>query len=169
MRLLIEHIRTKCCYQKPYSHEPFSIDVDPSFTMAQIKDVIAQQINLPSNCQSLSFEGHTLENSHRLDSYNGIQDGSTLWLVVSTGISDTKHRLFISIARIKETREIVNLDFFYHNTVAEVKQAIYERTGIDPKAQRLIFAGKQIEDNRVISDYSIMQESTVHLMIRQGV
>lgn len=147
------------------NNQTVSFDVSPEDTIQSLKSKILDKYGVNSDEYYLCFSGKVLEDSKTIADYD-IESSSNINFMFRIngggGSEGSSKQIFIKTLQGKT----LTLDVSDADSIASVKNKIFEKEGIPVDQQRLVFNGKQLEDNQTIADYNIQADSSIHLVLR---
>ena len=143
----------------------FYLDAILSDTIEEIKYKIQEREGIPIDRQRIVLNNIELKNNVTLKDYR-IKDKTILRLFELIRKNNENNKMRILVKSV--TNKIIYLNVNPLEKIEEVKDKIQDLEGIPREQQRLVFSGRYLEDNKTLEDYDIMEEFTLHLILKQN-
>ena len=136
--------------------ESFSLGIEPSDTIKNIKLKIQYKKHIPFSKQQIKFSNSFLEDDKTLEYYN-IQTEDTVALILDKPMNICLKSL---------TGKNINLAVYPDETIQNIKARINDKEGIPAENQIYICSGKTLEDNKTLDEYNIKNDSTIYFLTK---
>ena len=160
--LTLERLNDMPIFVKMLTGKTITLNVKQETSIKNVKVEIQRRTGAPPSKQHLDFGVHELKEASMLRQYS-IQKESTLYLRVDD------HCGSMPIHVLMPTGKMITLDVLPSVDVKNIKREIYDKDGIPPGLQYLLFDGEELEDGRTLNDFNIQKGSMLHLVLHQSV